>query len=131
MTSPCLIFRLLHSFTDEAFQIIDSLKLLPLQAHASIPVIRACANTFNELAPVLSRNIGPLLLWTITCIGQQREVLLSRQYGGGEGGMNKEISDELLGSAKDLMVFAGLVKYRLGEKVWEALASTGADIGIY
>ena len=45
--------------------------------------------------------------------------------------MNKEISDELLGSARDLMVFAGLVKYRLGEKVWEALASTGADIGIY
>ncbi len=117
--------------TNDAFQIIDSLKLLPLQAHASIPVIRACANNFNELTPLISRNIGPLLLWTITCIGQQREVLASRQYGSGEGGMNKEISDELLGSARDLMVFAGLVKYRLGEKVWEAICSTGGDVGIY
>ncbi|KAM0800284.1 Nup93/Nic96-domain-containing protein [Usnea florida] len=115
----------------EAIDIIDSLKLLPLQAHASIPVIRACANNFNELAPAISRNIGHLLLWTITCIGQQREVLASRQFGGGEGGMNKGISDELLGSARDLMVFAGLVKYRLGEKVWEAICLTGGHVGIY
>ena len=117
--------------TNDAFQIIDSLKLLPLQAHASIPVIRACANNFNELAPAISRNIGHLLLWTITCIGQQREALASRQFGGGEGGMNKGISDELLGSARDLMVFAGLVKYRLGEKVWEAICLTGGHVGIY
>ena len=94
-------------------------------------MIRACANNFNELDPVLSRNIGPLLLWTITSIGQQREVLLSRQYGAGDGGMNKEISDELLGSARDLMVFAGLVKYRIGDKVWEKLCSAGGDVGIY
>ena len=122
---------IVQSLANDALQIIDSLKLLPLHAHASIPVIRACANNFNELAPVISRNIGPLLLWTITCIGQQREVLASRQYGGGEGGMNKEISDELLGSARDLMVFAGLVKYRLGEKVWEAICFSGGDVGMY
>ena len=124
--SPTLPF-----LTDDVFQIIDSLKLLPLQAHASIPVIRTCANNFNELAPMISRNIGPLLLWTITCIGQQREVLASRQYGGPRGGMNNVISDELLSSARDLMIFAGLVKYRLGDKVWEAICSTGSDVGIY
>lgn len=45
--------------------------------------------------------------------------------------MNKEISDELLSSARDLMVFAGLVKYRLGGKVWEAICFTGGDAGIY
>lgn len=41
------------------------------------------------------------------------------------------MSDELLGSAKDLMVFAGLVKYRLGERVWEAVTRCGGDVGAY
>lgn len=56
--------------------------------------------------------------------------MASRQYGGGEGGTNKEISDELLGSARDLMVFAGLVRYRLGDKVWEAVCGVGGDVGV-
>lgn len=113
------------------YKTIESLKLLPLNAHASIPTIRASATSFNALPPTVSRNIGPLLLWTITCIGRQREVLGARQYGGGEGGTNREMSEELLGSARDLMVFAGLVKYRLGERVWEAVCSVGGDVGVY
>lgn len=58
-------------------------------------------------------------------------MLASRQYGGGEGGTNTQISEELLGSARDLMVFAGLVKYRLGERVWEAVCGVGGDVGVY
>ena len=119
------------TFANAMAKTIDSLNLLPLKAHASIPAIRASATAFNALPPTISRNIGNLLLWTITCIGQQREVLGSREYGGGEGSTNKEISDELLGSARDLMVFAGLVKYRLGERVWEAVCSVGGDVGVY
>ena len=99
--------------------------------HASIPAIRASATTFNALPPTISRNIGPLLLWTITCIGRLREVLGSRQYGGEKGGTNREISEGLLSSARDLMVFAVLVKYRLGERVWKAVCSVGGDAGVY
>lgn len=29
------------------------------------------------------------------------------------------------------MVFAGLVKYRLGERVWDAVCSVGGDVGVY
>lgn len=41
------------------------------------------------------------------------------------------MSEELLVIAKDLMVFAGLVKYRLGERVWEAITRCGGDVGAY
>ena len=107
------------------------MNLLPLKAHASIPAIRASATTFNALPPPVSKNIGVLLLWTITCISQQREVLGSREYGGGEGSTNQQIKDELQGSARDLMVFAGLVKYRIGERVWEAVCRVAGDVGVY
>ena len=41
------------------------------------------------------------------------------------------MSEQLLQGAKDLMVFAGLVKYRLGESVWEGLIRCGGDVGAY
>lgn len=110
------------------YQMIDTLHLLPLHAHSSIPTIRASAQSFNALPLPISRNIGPLLLWTITCIGQQRQILSSRPFGGST---RMAMSEELLTAAKDLMVFAGLVKYRLGERVWEAVTRCGGDVGAY
>ena len=57
-------------------------------------------------------------------------MLAKKQLGGAEGGTNAEISQNLLVSAKDLMVFAGLLKYRLGERVWEAVCGVSSDIGL-
>lgn len=45
--------------------------------------------------------------------------------------MHHNFADGLLAMAKDLMVFAGMVKYKLPPKVYEALARAGADIGAY
>ena len=38
------------------------------------------------------------------------------------------MAEELLQAAKDLMVFAGLLKYKLSPKVFEALARAGQDV---
>ncbi|KAL9125328.1 MAG: hypothetical protein Q9217_005460 [Psora testacea] len=114
----------------EAYEIILNLNLLPLRAAGKISEIRGSAAAFNVLPTAIARLIGPLLLWTITCIGRQRENLANRQYGG-EGSTTKELSEELLSAAKDLMVFAGLVKYRLGERVWEAVCGVGGDVDVY
>ena len=112
----------------QALDIIDSLDLLPLHAHGSIPDIRAHVNAFNSLPQTISRNIGPLLMWAITCIGQQREVLMS---SGFEDATRRGMSEELLQGATDLMVFVGLVRYRLGERVWDAVTRCGGDVGVY
>lgn len=45
--------------------------------------------------------------------------------------MHQGFATRLLGMAKDLMVFSGMVKYKLPPKVYEALARAGADIGAY
>ena len=39
--------------------------------------------------------------------------------------------EELVGKARDLMVFAGLIKLRLGAGVWEALVAGAGDVGVY
>ena len=72
----------------------------------------------------ISRNVGPILLWTITCISKQRLSLSQRQFEGAAGG---ELDAGLASAARDLMVFAGLVKYRLSERVWEAVCAVAGD----
>ncbi|KAL8740793.1 MAG: hypothetical protein Q9190_006539 [Brigantiaea leucoxantha] len=107
-----------------ALDIIASLNILPLNARGSIPLIRAAAQNSNSLPQPVGRNLGPLLLWTITCIGRQREVLAS---GGFEDATRKMMREELADAGRDLMTFAGLVRYRLEKKVWEAVTGVGGD----
>ena len=113
-------------------QIISSLQLLPLNANSSIPIIRAHAQTLSTLHPTVSRLAGPLLLWTITCISRQREVLSGE---GGQGGFESDtrraMREELVGKAKDLMVFAGLVRLRLGKDVWDGIVGGAGELGVY
>lgn len=110
----------------EALDIIDSLKLLPLHAASNVTIIRSDAQAFNLLPPVIVRNIGNVLIWTITCCGRQRQVLRSSAFQ-----TNKPIADELLTAAKDLMVFAGLIRYKLPPDVFEVLARAGQEVGAY
>ena len=39
--------------------------------------------------------------------------------------------EELVVKAKDLMVFAGLVKLRLQKGVWEGIVGGAAEVGVY
>ena len=43
--------------------------------------------------------------------------------------MRQDIARRLAGQAKDLMMFAGLVKFRLPAEVMEVLAREGRDVG--
>ena len=117
-----------NKYTNQTHQLITSLHLLPLSAHGSTATIRSYAQAFNSLPATISRNVGPLLLWTITCIGKQREILQSSEF---EDQTKKAMSAELLASAKDLMVFAGAVRARLGERIWESLVRCGGEVGPY
>ncbi|KAI9820332.1 MAG: hypothetical protein M1827_005954 [Pycnora praestabilis] len=112
----------------EALDIIDTLSILPLHANSAVPLIRSAAQAFNTLPPVVARNVGNLLMWTITCCGRQRDVLRNATY---EDRTRKEMADTLLMTTKDLMVFAGLIRYKLPPKVFEVLARAGQDVGVY
>lgn len=106
---------------------IDTAKatsLLPLEANGNISVIRSHAQQLHTMQPVVSRNIGNLLIWTITACGQHREVLRNSAFDVG----GRMIIDSLTSMAKDVMVFAGLIRYKLSPGVFEMLARAGQRV---
>ncbi|KAI4923415.1 hypothetical protein J4E85_008453 [Alternaria conjuncta] len=107
---------------------IENLRILPLSANGNVSDIRATANSFNSYPQEISRNIGNVLLWCIGCCSRHRERLLSGQF---EDKMRKVLADQLLQKAKDLMVFAGLIKYKLPPRVFETLAREGQEVGAF
>lgn len=144
-TSCALLLRLLsarsHLESDppgfmDALDEIHSTNLLPLRAEGSIPLIRASAAQFAGLPPVLARCAGVAVVWAVGAIGGERERLI--QHGGAweGGGIPEEETRErvrgmLGGMAKDLMVFAGLVKYKLPGRVYDMLTRAGGEVGVY
>ncbi|KAL1609859.1 nuclear pore complex subunit [Paraconiothyrium brasiliense] len=105
-------------------KIIQSLRILPLDSKGSLSDIRASANNFSAFAPEIARNIGNVLLWSIGCCSKYREVLLKGAY---EDPTRQALAAELAQKAKDLMVFAGLIRYKLPPRVFERLAREGGD----
>jgi nuclear pore complex protein Nup93 len=75
----------------------------------------------------VSRTVGHLLTWTIMCCMHQRQLLRASVFGG-MGSSRQQVADELAVQAKDLMVFAGLIRYHLPPRVFETLARAGAEI---
>ncbi|KAF2262608.1 nuclear pore protein-like protein [Lojkania enalia] len=112
----------------EALDMIESLNILPLKADGNLSNIRNSANNFASYPQDIARNIGNVLLWCIGCCSRHRETLLSGQF---DDPTRKALADQLLQKAKDLMVFAGLIRYKLPPRVFETLAKQGQDAGVY
>jgi nuclear pore complex protein Nup93 len=111
-----------------ALDAINGLQILPLRAKGSASYIRNAAQAFSSFPAIISRNVGHLIIWSIICISQERERLNSGVY---ENEIRQSLAEELLVMARDLMVFAGMIKYKLPPRVYETLAREGADIGAY
>ncbi|KIV84612.1 hypothetical protein PV11_00385 [Exophiala sideris] len=114
-----------------ALEDLNDLNILPLRANGSIPVIRASADAFGNLPQILARCAGVSVVWAVRAIGGEREnIVRSGRWEAGYGdadGMKEQLSD----MAKDLMVFAGLVKYKLPGRVYDMLTRAGGDVGAF
>jgi nuclear pore complex protein Nup93 len=109
-----------------AIQAIEALNLLPLNAQGSIAVVRSYANNFNDLPRVVAGRVGDLLIWAVLALARERERLRGGEW---ENVVRKDREAELVVAARDLLVFAGLIKYKLAPKVFEVLSRVGQDIG--
>ncbi|EZF28009.1 hypothetical protein H112_00106 [Trichophyton rubrum D6] len=106
---------------------INNLQILPLTAQGSVTYVRSTVQAFSSLPPVIARNAGNLVIWSIICINRERERMYAGVY---ENDMRQTLLDELVLMAKDLMVFSGMIKYKLPPRVYETLAKAGGDVGL-
>ena len=103
---------------------IKQTHLLPLMARGDMNVIRTVANNFSKQPQVVARCVGDVILWAIRALRSERQRLASSAFeDASRRGMERDL--EIMG--KDLMVFAGLVKFRLPPRVFEVLAGEGSD----
>ena len=117
-----------------ALETINDLSILPLLAKGSIPAIRTAANNFGQLSPLLARCAGISVVWAVRAIGGERDnIVRLGSWDAAPGGMGDKdaMKEQLNGMAKDLMVFAGLVKYKLPGRVYDLLTRAGGDVGVY
>ncbi|OAP60686.1 hypothetical protein AYL99_05688 [Fonsecaea erecta] len=113
-----------------ALEELNELGLLPLRANGSIPTIRAAATAFSALPQILARCAGVSVVWAVRAIGGERDnIVRNGRWEAGYGGDADEMKDQLSNMAKDLMVFAGLVKYKLPGRVYDMLTRAGAEVG--
>lgn len=109
-------------------QYITLSRLLPTSAAGSMSQIRARAQAFNEMPQVVARTIGNAMLWTVLASANLAEKLRGAEF---ETGAGRETIETCVQNAKDTMVFAGLIRFKLPGRVWETLATVGRNVGAY
>ena len=80
---------------------------------------------FPQLPAVVARNVGNLLMWTITCCGRQRDLLRSSAF---EDPTKARMKEDLTSKARDLMVYAGSVRLRRPPRGFEVIARAGQEV---
>ena len=115
-----------------ALESLNELDIIPLNANGSIPMIRGSATAFGTLPQLVARSVGVSIVWAVRAIGGERDVIVRHgSWETGYGGDRDQLKYQLSSMAKDLMVFAGLVKYKLPARVYDLLTKAGSDVGSF
>lgn len=68
---------------------------------------------------MIARGVGQIIMWSVVCVQMERD-RLSR--GIFETDIQADLVEQLVTVVKDLMMFAGMIRYKLPPRVYEALA---------
>lgn len=88
--------------------------------------IRAKAQAFNCMQPVVARTIGHIMIWAVIALANEHARLKGAEF---ETPAQQNVIAQCKSAAKDIMVFAGLIRYKLPGRVWETLAQAGQELG--
>ncbi|PPJ60628.1 hypothetical protein CBER1_03640 [Cercospora berteroae] len=102
--------------------------VIPTETNGDVSAIRSKSQSFELMPTSVSRTIGHVMVWTVIACSNEADKIRSQEY---ETAARKELVASCVQKAKDVMVFAGLIRYKLPGRVWETLARAGQDLGVY
>jgi nuclear pore complex protein Nup93 len=105
-----------------ALEAIGGLDVLPLNASGDVAVIRQYAQNFALLPAVVGRCVGDVLIWAVLACNGERDRLVR---DGWEVDGRRNMVLRLNGAVADVGIFAGLVRYKLRQEVFDTLARAG------
>jgi nuclear pore complex protein Nup93 len=97
-----------------------------MRAAGDSAAVRESAALYSSLPQTVSRNVPQLIIWTIQCCSQQRAILAKGQFTANDG-TRRMMIDDLTIKAKDMMMYAGFLRYRLPPSVNDTLARIAAE----
>ena len=112
--------------TNNLLQCIERAKVLPTDTAGNMTAIRAKAQAFNCMQPVVARTIGHIMIWAVIALANEHARLKGAEF---ETPAQQNVIAQCKSAAKDIMVFAGLIRYKLPGRVWETLAQAGQELG--
>ena len=112
--------------TNNPSQCIERAKVLPTDTAGNMTAIRAKAQAFNCMQPVVARTIGHIMIWAVIALANEHARLKGAEF---DTPAQQNVIAQCKSAAKDVMVFAGLIRYKLPGRVWETLAQAGQELG--
>ncbi|KAM0720851.1 hypothetical protein Q7P37_003136 [Cladosporium fusiforme] len=109
-----------------AVDCIERAKVLPTDTAGNMTAIRAKAQAFNCMQPVVARTIGHIMIWAVIALANEHARLKNAEF---DTPAQQNVIQHCKSTAKDVMVFAGLIRYKLPGRVWETLAQAGQELG--
>lgn len=102
--------------------------ILPTEVNGNMTAIRQTAQAFNGFPTAVSRTVGYVMLWTVLACSSNVERLRAAEF---ETGAQQDTIARCGQTSRDVMVFAGLIRFKLPGRVWDALARVGGNAGVY
>lgn len=110
---------------DQTLKQVEELDLLPINPNTNLSTIRLKAEELSYLDENLLRNIPNLLIITMTAVSQSKEQITSSVLNNS---IKEEKSKELRLIAKNCVVFAGMVQYKMPRETFNLLISLEASL---
>ena len=110
---------------DETLRRIEELDILPVSANSNLADTRLKAEELSYLDESLLKNIPNLLLIAMSCVSQRKEQINASAFNGL---IKEEKTRELKFIAKNCVVFAGMVQYKMPRETFSLLINLEATL---